>query len=64
MAGPHVLIIGMMGVGKTTTGLALAEEIGWPYLDSDADIELLTGSTGRLARRRDHGKRFVLGGVQ
>lgn len=52
MAGPHVLIIGMMGVGKTTTGLALAEEIGWPYLDSDADIELLTGSTGREIAER------------
>ncbi len=36
----------MMGVGKSTTGLALAAELGLSYVDSDTDIERLTGSTG------------------
>lgn len=36
-----------MGVGKSTTGEALAARLGWPYVDSDGDIERLTGGTGR-----------------
>jgi shikimate kinase len=40
-----VLLIGMMGAGKTTTGRLLADRRGWPYLDSDDEIERLTGRT-------------------
>ena len=40
-----VYLIGMMGAGKTTTGTLLAEKLGWPYLDSDAEVEAATGST-------------------
>jgi shikimate kinase len=40
-----VLLIGMMGAGKTTTGRLLADRLGWPYLDSDDEIERLTGRT-------------------
>ena len=42
----HVLIVGLMGVGKSSTGRALAVELGRPYVDSDADIETLFGSSG------------------
>ena len=46
MSGPkRVLLIGMMGAGKTTTGRILAERLGWPYLDSDDEIERQTGRT-------------------
>lgn len=41
----RVLLIGMMGAGKTTVGNELASRLGWPYLDSDAEIVRLTGST-------------------
>ena len=34
-----------MGVGKTTLGLELAERIGRPFLDVDADLQLRTGRT-------------------
>ncbi|MDA8046875.1 MAG: shikimate kinase [Actinomycetota bacterium] len=40
-----VLLIGMMGAGKSTTGHLLAERLGWPYLDSDDQVERSTGRT-------------------
>ncbi len=46
-APPHpvrVFLLGLMGAGKTTVGLALAERTGWPYLDND---DLVRRSTGR-----------------
>lgn len=41
----HILLIGMMGAGKTTVGRALAERLGWAYLDSDEQVERTTGRT-------------------
>jgi shikimate kinase len=41
----RVLLIGMMGAGKSTTGRLLAERLGWPYLDSDDEVERQTGRT-------------------
>lgn len=43
---PHVVIVGMMGVGKTTLGVALAEALGMAYVDSDDDITRLFGTSG------------------
>lgn len=41
----HVAVVGLMGAGKTTVGRAVAERLGWPFRDSDADIEAATGRT-------------------
>ncbi|MDQ6781860.1 MAG: shikimate kinase [Actinomycetota bacterium] len=41
----RVLLIGMMGAGKSTVGSALAERLGWPYLDSDDEIVRRRGLT-------------------
>jgi shikimate kinase len=42
---PRVLLIGMMGAGKSTTGHLLSKRLGWPYLDSDEEIHHQTGRT-------------------
>ena len=34
-----IVLVGMMGAGKTAVGKALAARIGAPFLDSDAEIE-------------------------
>jgi shikimate kinase len=44
--GPHIAIVGLMGVGKSTTAERLATRLGWSYRDSDRDIEARTGRTG------------------
>jgi shikimate kinase len=43
----RVLLIGMMGSGKTTIGRLLSERTGWPYHDND---DLLRAAAGRSAR--------------
>ena len=35
----------MMGAGKSTVGPALADRLGWSYLDSDDQVERATGET-------------------
>ncbi len=39
----RLLLVGMMGAGKTTVGRLLAERLGWGYLDSDAQVTRATG---------------------
>ncbi len=41
----RILLIGMMGVGKSTVGRLTASTLGWGYLDSDAEVESETGLT-------------------
>lgn len=41
---PRVLLMGMMGAGKTSVGVALSARTGWPYLDND---ELVARATGK-----------------
>ena len=39
----RVVLVGMMGAGKTTVGRALAARIGWGFVDLDAAVEALAG---------------------
>ena len=43
----HLVLVGMMGVGKSTVGRALAAELGRPLFDSD---ELIEADVGRTVR--------------
>jgi shikimate kinase len=40
-----VVLIGMMGAGKTAVGRRLAKVLGWPFQDADAAIEAAAGTT-------------------
>jgi shikimate kinase len=35
---PGIYLVGFMGSGKTTVGERLADELGWTFVDLDADI--------------------------
>ena len=55
---PHVLLIGMMGSGKSSVGRALAARTGWTFLDNDELVERATGRSAReLAARGESGLR-------
>lgn len=49
----HVVVIGAMGVGKTTVARMLSAELGMPFLDSDEVLESRTGETGAAIAARD-----------
>lgn len=43
MAGHPIVLVGMMGAGKTTVGRRLAHRLGWHFVDSDTEIETAAG---------------------
>ncbi|QNP73832.1 shikimate kinase [Streptomyces roseirectus] len=45
MSGPLVVLVGPMGVGKSTVGQLLAAHLGVPYRDTDDDIVAAQGRT-------------------
>src|SRR5579871_3896508 len=40
LVGRSVVLVGMMGAGKSTIGRRLSARLGLPFLDADAEIEL------------------------
>lgn len=42
--GPVLVLVGPPTSGKTTVGRAVAEALGLPFRDTDADVEATTGS--------------------
>jgi shikimate kinase len=42
---PGIYLVGFMGSGKSIVGRALADELGWHFLDLDAEIERRESTT-------------------
>ena len=40
-----IVLVGLMGVGKSTVGRRLAARLGKPFIDADAEIETAAGMT-------------------
>jgi len=45
LAGRSIVLVGLMGAGKTSIGRRLAARLGMPFRDADAEIELAAGCT-------------------
>ena len=45
LAGRSIVLVGLMGAGKTSIGRRLAARLGLPFRDADAEIEAAAGST-------------------
>lgn len=43
-AATRLLLVGMMGCGKTTVGRAVASRTGWPYVDNDELVAEVAGA--------------------
>ena len=49
----HLSLIGFMGSGKSTLGRALADRLGRPFVDTDAEVERTLGlSIREILKRR------------
>lgn len=63
MAGApgHVVLVGLMGSGKTTVGRRLARRLDRPFVDADEEIERASGRTvaALFAERGEDGFRSV-----
>jgi len=47
MRSVRVVLIGMMGSGKSSVGRALSRRTGWPFVDNDSLVERASGMTAR-----------------
>jgi shikimate kinase/3-dehydroquinate synthase len=45
IAGRNIVLVGLMGAGKTSIGRRLAARLGLPFRDADQEIELAAGCT-------------------
>jgi shikimate kinase len=43
--GKPIVLVGLMGAGKTTVGRRLAQKLNLPFVDADAEIETAAGMT-------------------
>jgi shikimate kinase len=41
----RLLLVGMMGAGKTTSARLAAERLGWSWVDTDAEVSRAAGAT-------------------
>ena len=39
----NIILVGLMGAGKTTVGRRLSQRIGWDFVDTDSLVEKIAG---------------------
>jgi shikimate kinase len=49
----QIVLIGLMGAGKTTVGRMLASRLGWEFWDNDEALAEATGRTASAVQRAD-----------
>lgn len=54
----NIILIGFMGTGKTSLGRRLARRLGREFVDTDAEIENVTGKTVAQIFAKDGATRF------
>lgn len=45
MAAPHLVLVGLMGTGKSTVGAACAQALGRPFVDTDDLVAVAAGAS-------------------
>ena len=45
----NIVLVGMMGSGKSHIGRKLAQRLGWQFVDTDRRIERAVGMTSKSA---------------
>ena len=45
MTCPHIILVGFMGAGKSTTGKILSQKIGFPFIDIDKEVQKQAGKS-------------------
>jgi shikimate kinase len=50
---PMIILVGMMGAGKTTVGRALSRRTSWRYVDNDELVRSLSGRNATEIRATD-----------
>jgi shikimate kinase len=45
LGGRSIVLVGLMGAGKSTVGRRLAQKLGLPFMDADHEIEAAAGMT-------------------
>lgn len=58
MEQQNIILIGFMGTGKSTVGRRLARFLGWEFIDTDQEIESVTGFSVSEIFHRFGEKRF------
>jgi shikimate kinase len=59
--GRPIVLVGLMGAGKSTIGRRLAQKLGLAFVDADAEIEQAAGKTVQDIFR-DHGETYFRDG--
>jgi shikimate kinase len=61
LAGRSIVLVGMMGAGKSSIGRRLASRLGIPFIDADTEIESAAGMTIPEIFEK-HGERYFRAG--